>query len=725
MNYVASIPASEVVEAAMALKCPVGHDIPADAPMGLCPECMYGVALEAPRDSTQFGGYELLEKIARGGMGIVYKAKHTRTGRIEALKMILGGELASDAEVHRFLFEAKAASELDHPNIVPIYQVGEEDGRHYFTMKWIRGGNLADHIDRYRGDPRGAAEFVETIAMVVHYGHDHGILHRDLKPANILLDDEGKPHVADFGLAKRLEHHDKLHTHPGLLAGSPPYMAPEQADGKGKPPTRAVDVYSLGVILFELLTGKPPFEGATAGEIIEQVLHRAPPDPRSIDPRIDLDVVTICLRCLEKDPANRYHSAIELARDLRRYLDGDPIRPVGPFKRSWNWCKRRPLMAALIVESALLLVVATLAVFSGAAAQEKDRREEVLRANEYAARWVAGTVLFKLSGYRDAVAKAATDFPPELFEKLRRSESREGDRMEAYCKELRSRYSALDSGQAALQDWFILGKDGVTLARITKVPNYSLGMEYAWRDYFKGAWKLGEARSRSAYISRAILSEPNQSQRYVISAPIYDEKNEPIGVIITTTDTGAALGTLELKDPSDKRHIAMVVAPRDNNRDTRNNPLPEDHVILIHDSLVNGKTTMLKSNAAVHAAVALAERSNPNRGLSQLLLTDPSAVTFDENFCDPVMDGSCEDESGKPHAGRWLAGFAPIGNTGFVAIVETPRDAAAQPNQTLARRLLLWGVLPFMLGTALVAGVVGVGRRRSKRAASRGTILRQ
>jgi eukaryotic-like serine/threonine-protein kinase len=431
--------------------------------------------------------------------------------------------------------------------------------------------------------------------------------------------------------------------------------------------------------------------------------------------RIDADLATICLRCLQKHPEDRYRSAIELARDLRRYLNGEPIETDGRFKRAWLWCKRRPLLAALVVETVLLLVVATLAVFSGASAQEKDRREEVLRANEYAARWVAGTVLFKLNSYHDIVTNAARDFPPELYATLRKNEIHKGDAVEKYCVDLLQRYG-MPNGRAQFEGFFILGMEGQALARL---PHYRyvsdyLGNDYSWRDYFKGAIKLAEVRSRSAYISRPILSESTLTQRFAISAPIYDENNEPIGVLGAMNNTGATLGTLELKDPGENGQLAMVVAPRDNNRDTRNDPLPDEHVILVHDSLASGKTETLMRNPSVMQAIALAEASNPHRGLSQLLLTDRNAVTFDENFCDPVMDGPCQDASGKTKAGRWLAGFAPIGNTGFVAIVETPRDAASQPNQTLFRRLLLWGVLPFFLGTALIAGVVGLAQRKSK-----------
>ncbi len=728
MNYATSIPVSEVTEEKKASVCPAGHDIPHDAPMGLCPECLFGIALEAPQESKRFGEYELLEEMGRGGMGVVYKAQHVVSHRVEALKMILNGELASDEEVYRFHLEAQAASSLDRPNIVPIYQVGEVDGRHYFTMKWMRGGSLADHIDKYREDPRRAAELLETIALAVHDGHDHAILHRDLKPANILLDEHGTPHVADFGLAKRLDPHGDVQTRSGIFAGTPEYMAPEQLDGQGKSLTRAIDVWSMGVILFEILTGRRPFIGKTTEEIVQKVVHQPAPNPQSLDPRIDLDLTTICLRCLEKHAENRYRSAIELARDLRKYLNGESIKPEPQAKRAWRWCKREPFKAALVVETVLLLVVATLAVFSGAAAQEKDRREEVLRANEYAARWVAGTVLFKLNSYHDIVAQAARDFPPELFASLPRKEIHVGDAMEGYCKDLVMRYGT-SGGRMQFHSFFLVGADGLARARwpVPKYPaeyaNDYLGKDYVWRDYFKGAWKLAEARSRGAYISRTIFSEASKTRRFAISAPIYNEKTDPIGVIVAMTDTGTTLGTLALKDPSDNRHIAMVVAPRDNERETRDDPLPKDHVILVHDSLPGGKTAFLKNNLSVRKAVDLADASNPNRGLSQLLLADPNAATSEDGFCDPVMAEPCEDASGKTKAGRWLAGFAPIGNTGFVAIVETPREAAAQPNQTLARRLLLWGVLPFMVGTALVAAVVGYGRRKGQRVVNRSAVV--
>jgi serine/threonine protein kinase len=331
-----------------ALVCPRSHEIPPDAPLDLCPLCLFDIVLDAPPRTTLFGEYELLEQVGRGGMGVVYKARHTRTQHTVALKMILGGELASEAEVRRFHAEAMAASHLDHPNIVPIHHVGEHEGRHYFTMKLMTGGSLAESIERYRGDPRGAAELVATIAKAVHYGHQRGILHCDLKPANILLDGEGNPYVADFGLAKRFARDDTrpggligssgytayLRTKTGSIRGTPSYMAPERAN-PGRPPltTSASDVYSLGVILYELVTGRTPFEGEDADEILEQVKNSPPPDPRSFEPRVDRDLATICLKCLKKDPEHRYQSAHDLALELRRYLDGEPIAKVGHAER--------------------------------------------------------------------------------------------------------------------------------------------------------------------------------------------------------------------------------------------------------------------------------------------------------------------------------------------------------------------------------------------------------
>lgn len=389
-----------------------GADLPARALAGLCPQCLIRVSLRSlihptadPGRAAEFtppprlGDFELIEEIGRGGMGVVWRARQSSLNRVVALKMIRGDILENAAARQRFRAEAEAAATLNHPNIVPVFEVGEAEGHSYFAMQLVEGGTLAGHLAdglwstrhcpahkkpvlpwpcRPRCCPRGAA-LVAKLARAVHHAHQHGVLHRDLKPGNILLAEDGEPHITDFGLARWLDF-PASGVEPGEVAGTPSYLAPEQSTGSALVTTGA-DIYSLGAILYHILTGRPPFLAETSAATLRQAREELPPAPRALNPDVDRDLEAIALKCLEKDPANRYASAAGLADDLDRWSRAENIRArkSSLWERLCRWTRRKPAVAGLSALALLLLVVGVAGV--GWEARRANRHEALAEAS--------------------------------------------------------------------------------------------------------------------------------------------------------------------------------------------------------------------------------------------------------------------------------------------------------------------------------------------------------
>src|SRR5499426_3051698 len=364
--------------------CPnCGRQVPPDAPAELCPSCLVKGAFSQDGSFTEskagladtlhivipeeaalpegapkrLGNYELLEKIAQGGMGVVYKARHAGLDRVVALKMIRSGILATPKDVERFQREARSAAKLHHPSIVTIHDIGEQEGQHYYTMDYVPGENLTERARNRPFSPRQAAEITADVAAAIHYAHQQGVLHRDIKPANVILTPEQQPRVLDFGLALILADDSTL-TQTGTPVGSPPYMPPEQAAGQTGCIDARSDVYGLGALLYELLTGHPPFRAASTMETLRLVIENEAVPPRRLNPALPPDLETICLKCLEKAPDRRYQTAQELGEELGRFIRDEPIlaRPISRVGQAWRWCRRKPLVASLSAATLALLI---------------------------------------------------------------------------------------------------------------------------------------------------------------------------------------------------------------------------------------------------------------------------------------------------------------------------------------------------------------------------------
>jgi len=391
-----------------------GSILDVEAPSGFCAACLIAAALNCHSEDGDFSGasiadYQILSEIARGGMGIVYRARQRTPDRVVALKMILPSHIGSPDALIRFRGETEAAASLDHECILPIYAVGEQDGAPFYSMKFAEGGGLAVRLSDFKDKPRGAALLITKLARAVAHAHEHGIVHRDLKPGNVLFDAAGKPFVSDFGLAKWLEREGDL-TQTLAIVGTPYYMAPEQAAGENRL-TNAADIYSLGAILFHLVTGCPPFLGDNAMEVLRKAAERSPPRPRDLNSRIPQDLETICLKCLEKNPELRYRSAAALADDLERFAAGRVIlaRRASPAKRFWRWMKRNPVVAGLGAAAVALVISLLFVLLHPIAAPIPTKSVAVLpfenrsedKSNSYFADGIQDEILTRLSKIAD------------------------------------------------------------------------------------------------------------------------------------------------------------------------------------------------------------------------------------------------------------------------------------------------------------------------------------
>lgn len=660
-----------------------GYALPDEGPGGLCPRCVLERARKPMLDEAEperFGGHVLGARLGRGGMGVIYRAHKPGQGREVALKTLVTGTEASDAELARFQAEIAAASTFDHPNLVPVYEVGTTDGVPWFTMRLMTGGTLRSRAAGFSA-PGAAATLLVVLARAVHHAHQRGVLHRDLKPENVLFDAEGTPAIADFGVARRLA--EPGTTSSRAIVGTPAYMAPEQARGGAGALTVATDVYALGVILFELLTGQRPFQCEDTVSLLRAIDETPAPSPRTLNTALDRDLAAVVTRCLERSPAERYPSALALAQDLERWLSGLPVeaRSPGRWARAARWALAHPLGTSVTVFGIGSVVAAALIGASVWRAQEAEVRQDALRTNAWTAEALAGAVLYQLQHSARAVEDAARS--PEVVDAL----TVRGERPAETARALLPRLQA--SGAASL---LLLDPSGAVLGRFPDAPAGFVGSSLTQRDYVQRALREAARGQGNVTISRGFLGLVDGALKVALSAPVYsDGDRRLLGLLVTTINAGGSLGGLELG--SDAHRTTMLVVPME---------APETrHAVFLSDADVERAPALV----AFPRLAALGAHTDTAPALS---LPTGLRSTGDAAWVDPVTG-----------AGPLLAGLAPVGGTGYVVVVQSHPDDANEAGAALAKRLTLGVAAPVLLGLS-VATLLGLTlRRRSARSQAR------
>lgn len=627
--------------------CPeCGSALPESA-HGFCPRCLLGLAVKPAMAESNglpanrfFGGYELLERIGQGGFGVVFRARQEGLDRLVALKLLRTGAFATEAELKRFRAEAQAVARLQHPNIVTLHEVGECEGQPFYSMELISGAGLDTLVKLGPLPPDRAASYVRSVADGIHYAHTRGLLHRDLKPANVLLDDYGQPKVTDFGLARALTGPSDL-SHSGDFVGTLLYASPEQAAGRTKDVGVGSDVWALGATLYELLTGRPPFTGQTVVEVQRKILAEEPVAPRTLNPAVPRDLETVCLKCLAKEPGQRYREAKELAADLGRFLRREPVRarPVGLTGRFTRWCRRRPAQAVAV--TTLFVLLTLLSVAAGLF------RRDLLASNAQAAQLAALAIHAELAEVGHAVEQAADSAALRKF-----VETRDWRACDGWLGGLQQSGGKVPAAHwLHSENWYLLDARGQMLAhwpvgsRITNV---------AFRDYFIGAIQLAvidSPRPNGVHFSRVYQGVNDGLHKFGISRVVQDSRGELAGVLVatvttTTTERQAALSSAERK--------TVLIAATDTNAPPAGSPpvprLP-DFVVMLHPAFREREPVM----AAAHPAL-------------RQLLEEPEekgSVISDSFYRDPV------GERHNRYKGRWLAGLARVPETPFIVIFQT------------------------------------------------------